>query len=172
VQLRSLAQTIVDKANKISARDIVELRKSLSTKWKLLYSNSEMFNFYNGITGFSNVLPGASFQDLQLEYMTDGYLNEAKYFENFKTPLGNTIATVFSNWDLMKETSFMTNDNSVILRAYATKVTAGPMTYMAEENWKSLRTMSMNELIYLDDKLLLMRNAGALRVFFVYERCD
>ena len=70
----------------------------------------------------------------------------------------------------MKETSFMTNENSVILRAYCSKVTAGPMTYMAEENWKSLRTMSMYEVIYIDDKMLLLRNAGALRIFFVFER--
>ena len=70
----------------------------------------------------------------------------------------------------MKEMSFMTNDNSVVLRSYCTKVTAGPMTYEAQENWKSLRTMSMNELIYVDDKLMLLRNCGALRIYFVYER--
>jgi hypothetical protein len=66
--------------------------------------------------------------------------------------------------------SFMTNENSVVLRSYCTKVIAGPMTYEAQENWKSLRTMSMNELIYADDKLLLMRNCGALRIYFIYER--
>ena len=41
--------------------------------------------------------------------------------------------------------SFMTNANSVVLRNYCSKV-AGPMEYLAE-SWKSLRTMSMNELI-------------------------
>jgi len=50
------------------------------------------------------------------------------------------------------------------------QVTAGPMTYDAEENWKSLRTMSMNEVVYIDDDLAIMRNCGALRIFFVYER--
>jgi hypothetical protein len=44
------------------------------------------------------------------------------------------------------------------------------MTYDAEENWKSLRTMSMNEVVYIDDDLAIMRNCGALRIFFVYER--
>jgi hypothetical protein len=30
--------------------------------------------------------------------------------------------------------------------------------------------MSMNELVYVDDKVKIMRNSGALRIFFVYER--
>ena len=62
----------------------------------------------------------------------------------------------------------MTNENSVVLRNYCTKVTAGPMEYEAEENWKSLRSMAMNELVYVDDRVKIMRNTGALRIFFVY----
>ena len=46
------------------------------------------------------------------------------------------------------------------------------MEYLAEENWKSLRTMSMNELIYVDDKVKIMRNTGALRIFFIYLKED
>lgn len=72
----------------------------------------------------------------------------------------------------MKETSFITNENSVMLRGYCTKVTAGPMEYRAEENWKSLRTLAMNEVIYVDKDYLIMRNAGALRVFFILERAN
>jgi hypothetical protein len=34
----------------------------IAGKWRLVYSNSEMFRFYNGITGFANVFPGTSFQ--------------------------------------------------------------------------------------------------------------
>jgi hypothetical protein len=49
-------------------------------------------------------------------------------------------------------------------------VKAGPMEYEAEENWKSLRTMAMNEILYIDDELMLIRNCGALRVFFVFQR--
>lgn len=64
----------------------------------------------------------------------------------------------------------MTNDMSVVMRSYCSKVTAGPMEYEAQENWKSLRTMSMNELVYVDDKIRIMRNCGALRIYFVYER--
>ena len=64
----------------------------------------------------------------------------------------------------------MTNENSVVLRSFCNKVTAGPFEYTAEENWKSLRTLSMNELVYADEKVAIMRNSGALRVFFVLER--
>lgn len=44
------------------------------------------------------------------------------------------------------------------------------MSYRAEENWKSLRTLAMNEILYVDDNVMLMRNAGALRVYFIFER--
>ena len=118
------------------------------------------------------MFPLSEFVDLKTEYMSDGFLSEAKYFENLSTPLGPVEATVFSNWELVKEMSFMTNELSVILRAFASRVTAGPFEYEAQENWKSLRTMSMNELIYMDDKIRIMRNVGALRIFFVYQRCD
>ena len=169
-RIRDLIQAVIEKSPKAASRDITNLRESLNGDWRMLYSNSEMFQFYNGITGLVNVFPGSKFNDLSLQYASDGYLNEAKYFEELVTPLGKTVATAFSNWDMVKEMSFMTNENSVVLRAFCTKVIAGPFEYQAEENWKSLRTMSMNELLYVDERIALMRNYGALRVFFVLER--
>ena len=85
--------------------------------------------------------------------------------------LKNTLTSdVYSLHLTPKEMSFMTNDNSIVLRNYCTKVTAGPMEYLAEENWKSLRTLSMNELVYIDDELMIARNSGALRIFFLFEK--
>ena len=43
-----------------------------------MYTNSEMFEFYHGLTGFANVFPTAKFEDLSLQYTSDGYLNEGK----------------------------------------------------------------------------------------------
>ena len=129
-----------------------------------------MFDFYNGVTGLANVFPATKFNDLILQYSSDGFLSEAKYYEKLTTPVGSIDATVHANWDLMKEMSFMTNDNSVVLRSYCTKVTAGPIEYEAQENWKSLRTLSMNEVVYVDDNIQIMRNCGALRIFFVFEK--
>ena len=91
-------------------------------EWDLLYSNSEMFRFYNGITGFVNVFPASKFKALSLKYESDGYLSESKFFETFDTPLGEKVATVFSSWELVKEMSFMTNDNTVVLRSFCEKV--------------------------------------------------
>ena len=36
--------------------------------------------------------------------MTDGYLNELKYFEQLSNPLGGLEAVAYGNWDLVKET--------------------------------------------------------------------
>lgn len=169
-RIRDLIQAVIEKAPRAASRDITSLRNDINGKWKLLYTNSEMFSFYNGVTGFANVFPTAKFQDLSMQYSSDGFLSESRYLEKLNTALGGVDATVYSTWELVKEMSFMTNENSVVLRNYCTKVTAGPMEYLAEENWKSLRTMSMNEVLYVDDKVKIMRNTGALRIFFVYER--
>ncbi len=169
-RLRDLIQGCIEKAPKIAAQDINKIRTSVTGQWRLMYTNSEMFEFYNGVTGFANVFPASKFQDLSVQYQSDGFLSESKYFETLTTPLGKVDATVYSNWDIMKEVSFMTNENSVVVRNFCQKVTAGPMEYEAQENWKSLRTMSMNELLYVDDKIKIMRNCGALRIYFVYER--
>ena len=169
-RIRDLIQAVIEKSPRAASRDITEIRKSITGKWKLLYTNSEMFSFYNGVTGFANVFPTAKFQDLATKYTSDGYLSEAQYMENLATPLGAINANVYATWEVMKEMSFMTNENSVVLRTYCTKVTAGPMEYEAQENWKSLRTLSMNELVYVDDRIKIMRNSGALRIFFVYEK--
>lgn len=140
-------------------------------KWKLLYTNSDMLAFYSGVTGLVNVFPGSKFVGLDLQYESDGYLSEAKYLEELTSPLvGSVTATVSANWEIVKETSFMTNEDALILRSYVNKVTAGPFKYDAEENWKSLRCLAMNEVVYVDEDALLIRNAGALRVFFVLKR--
>ena len=168
--IRDRIEGIIEKSPRAANRDINELRETLNGEWDMLYSNSEMFRFYNGITGFVNVFPASKFKSLHLKYESDGYLSENKYFEELETPLGLKVATVYSTWELQKEMSFMTNDNTVVLRSFCEKVTAGPFEYEAQENWKSLRTMSMNEVVYVDEDLLLMRNCGALRIFFVAAR--
>jgi hypothetical protein len=81
-----------------------------------------MFRFYNGITGFVNILPGSKFESLTVQYVSDGYLTEAKYIEKFTTPLGIVDAVVDASWNMVKEMSFMTNENSVVLRGYCKKV--------------------------------------------------
>lgn len=171
-RIRDLIQAVIEKsASLATSKDIKDIKKSIQGKWKLLYTNSEMFDFYNGVTGFSNVFPSTKFQEVFCEYVSDGYLNEVKYYENFNTPLGNLNSIVYGNYDILKEMSFMTNLNSIVLRNYCTKVTAGPMTYEAQENWKSLRTFSMNEVVYIDDKIKITRNCGALRIYFLYAKC-
>lgn len=170
-RIRDLIQAVIEKAPKLAVtRSIPEIRSAINGKWKLLYTNSEMMDFYNGVTGFANVFPTSKFKDLSMEYFSDGFASDAKYFETLTTAVGTLDAVVYASWDLVKEMSFMTNENSVVIRNYCTKVTAGPMEYEAQENWKSLRTMSMNELVYIDDRIKITRNCGALRIYFVYER--
>lgn len=130
-----------------------------------------MVGFYHGVTGLANVFPGAVFESLDLVFQSDGYLSEAQYLETLRTPLvGPVVAKVQATYEVIKEMSFMTNEDAIVLRSYVSKVNAGPFEYEAQENWKSLRALAMNEIVYVDDDVLLLRNAGALRIFFVLER--
>ena len=55
-RIRDLVQAVIEQAPRAAKRDIKELTQACCGKWKLLYTNSEMFDFYNGITGFVNVV--------------------------------------------------------------------------------------------------------------------
>jgi hypothetical protein len=120
--LSDLYQVVTQNVPQLANSDIEDIKSKLSGKWKLIFTNSEMFRFYNGLTGFPNVFPATKFESVSLEYITDGFLNELKYFEKLANPFGGLEAVVYGNWDLIKETSFMTNQISVILRSYCTKV--------------------------------------------------
>jgi hypothetical protein len=135
-RLRDLFQAVVDYAPKAASRPVDSLRAALThpAGWRLAYTNSEMFDFYKGVTGLANVFPAAAFESLSVQYSTPGAegsngskgskgcVGEAQYVEKLTTPLGGVDATVFATWDLVKEMSFMTNENSVVLRSYCTKV--------------------------------------------------
>ena len=125
-RIRDLVQAVIEKSPKLATtKSVPDIRKLLNGKWKLLYSNSEMLDFYNGVTGFANVFPTSKFKDLSVEYFSDGYASDAKYFETLSSSLGDINAVVYANWDLVKEMSFMTNENSVVLRNYCIKVGNG-----------------------------------------------
>eukprot|EP01039_Chlorochromonas_danica_P009160 gene9160-10112_t len=170
-EMRAAYQHVLDNITPLATMaEVPEIRKAMVGRWNLLFTNSEMFRFYKGVTGLSGVFPASKFLRMSLEYSSDGYLHECKYFEQLSTPLGEVTVTTYSGWDMVKEISFMTNEPSIVTRNYCQKVTAGPFNYEAEENWKSLRTMALNEVVYIDRRYLVVRNAGALRVFFVFER--
>ena len=66
----------MEKSPKLSNKNTGDLRLQVNGKWKLLFTNSEMFDFYNGVTGFANVFPSAKFNSLEMQYSSDGYLSE------------------------------------------------------------------------------------------------
>ena len=46
-------QGVLQNCAPLVSRDIYDIKTSLNGRWKLLFSNSEMFRFYNGLTGNS-----------------------------------------------------------------------------------------------------------------------
>ena len=55
-RLRDLISAVIESAPKAYLRDLKDLIKMINGRWRLLYTNSEMFEFYNGITGLVNVV--------------------------------------------------------------------------------------------------------------------
>lgn len=69
-RIRDLVQAVVEKAPKIASQNIDKLRLAVNGKWSLMFTNSEMFDFYNGVTGFANVFPAAKFDSLKVNQQT------------------------------------------------------------------------------------------------------
>ncbi len=170
-----LLQLLTDNSPKLGqSKTIQEILTLLNGKWNLLYTNSDMFYFYNGLSGFINILPGSKLMSLDMEFQSDGYLSETLITEKvMNTILPNKPIfpiTITGNYEIVKEISFMTNELSILFRHYPKDVTVTKLKYQAEDYWKSLRGIALNEIIYIDNKTLIFRNAGALRIFFILQR--
>lgn len=170
-----LLQLLTDNSPKLGqSKTIQEILRLLNGKWNLLYTNSDMFYFYNGLSGFINILPGSKLMSLDMEFQSDGYLSETLITEKvMNTILPNKPIfpiTITGNYEIVKEISFMTNELSILFRHYPKDVTVTKLKYQAEDYWKSLRGIALNEIIYIDNKTLIFRNAGALRIFFILQR--
>lgn len=55
-RIRDLISAVIEQAPRAASKSIPELYAAVNGKWKMLYTNSEMFEFYNGVTGFVNVV--------------------------------------------------------------------------------------------------------------------
>mmetsp|Transcript_27983 Transcript_27983/g.43494 ORF Transcript_27983/g.43494 Transcript_27983/m.43494 type:complete len:591 (+) Transcript_27983:114-1886(+) len=140
--------------------------------WDLLYTSSGMFRYNQGLTGLAGSVPNAEFGGLKQELIADKYLFEVKYVERIavkSAPENSFDASVNGDWELKKSVSLLTGAPTVIMSIEPEKVEYGPTSTRAD-HWKSVRSMNLLDISYLDDDLRIMRGNTSTDTIFILQR--
>jgi hypothetical protein len=126
--------------------------------------------FNQGVLGLANVLPTAKFQGLTQTITSDGLLFETEIVEEMSLITGNLNAQLYADWELKRVVNFMNKREIYSMRVFPRKATYGPITTDVDRRWKSVDSIDRLECVYLNSKVRIMRNQGARKVVFVFER--
>lgn len=140
--------------------------------WDLLYTSSGMFRYNKGLTGLAGSVPNAEFGGLKQELIANKYLFEVKYVEKIavkSAPENSFDAMVNGDWQLKKSISLLTGAPTVIMSIEPEKVEYGPTSTRAD-HWKSVRSMNLLDITYLDDNLRIMRGNTSTDTLFILQR--
>ena len=81
----------------------------------------------------------------------------------------DVVASVDGDWSLKSTTSLLTGEPSLIVSVEPGTVKYGPTATKAD-HWKSVRSMNMLNLVYLDDDVRVMRGNTSTDTVFVFRR--
>ena len=150
-----------------------EIKKSdISGKWKLLYTSSGMFKFNRGLTGLAGSVPNADFGGLKQVIKADDYFSDLECIEKIAVKGSEDSsfdAKVNGDWELKTSVSLFTGEPTVIMSVEPDKVTYGPTNTRAD-HWKSVRSMNLLDISYLDDDLRIMRGNTSTDTVFIFKR--
>lgn len=145
----------------------------LAGSWDLLYTSSSMMKFNKGLTGLGGSFPNGKFGGLGQKLIATKYITDVEYVERINViPEANSFdARVNGDWELKSSVSLFTGAPSTILSVEPDKVMYGPTTTRAD-HWKSVRSMNLLDLSYLDDDLRIMRGNTSTDTLFIFRRSD
>jgi len=156
--------------NLIKQRDIE--KSDLAGSWDLLYTSSGMFKFNRGLTGLAGSVPNAEFGGLTQVIKVDDYYSDLNYVEKVvvKGSEENSFdAKVNADWELKKSVSLFTGEPTVVMSVEPDKVEYGLSSTRAD-HWKSVRSMNLLDVSYLDNDLRIMRGNTSTDTIFVFKR--
>ncbi|GMH61365.1 hypothetical protein TrST_g6694 [Triparma strigata] len=155
-------------SNLLTTRPVTE--KDLAGKWTLIYSNSGMIKFSQGLTGLASTLPNGSFLSLTQTLTHNSYASDCLYAESISAGAGSVVsATVDGDWNLRSSVSLLTGEPCVIVNVEPLNVKHSGTTTRAD-HWKSVRCMNMLNLDYIDGDLRIMRGNTSLDTVFVWKK--
>jgi len=144
----------------------------LAGEWDLIYTSSGMMKFNKGLTGLGGSIPNGEFAGLRQNLIVTKYITDVIHIERIKvTPNANSFdAVVNGNWELKSSINLFSGEPSTIMSIEPDKVVYGPTTTRAD-HWKSVRSMNLLDLSYLDNDLRVMRGNTSTDTLFIFKRC-
>jgi len=158
--------TVLTKAGDIVPIDLVG-------SWDLLYTSSGMMSYNRGLSGLGGSFPQGRFGGLRQNLLATKYMADVEYIEKIDvTPDINSFNVVVNgDWELKNSVSLLTGSPSTILAVEPDRVRYGP-TETRADHWKSVRSMNLLDLSYLDDDLRIMRGNTSTDTLFIFKRVD
>lgn len=147
------------------------IMSDLSGSWDLLYTSSGMMRFNKGLSGLGGSFPNGKFAGLRQNLIATKYITDVEYVERIEVnPEANSFDVVVSgDWELKSSVSLLTGAPTTIMAIEPDKVVYGPTTTRAD-HWKSVRSMNLLDLSYLDDDFRIMRGNTSTDTLFIFKR--
>eukprot|EP00586_Coscinodiscus_wailesii_P014756 CAMPEP_0172498678 /NCGR_PEP_ID=MMETSP1066-20121228/115742_1 /TAXON_ID=671091 /ORGANISM="Coscinodiscus wailesii, Strain CCMP2513" /LENGTH=723 /DNA_ID=CAMNT_0013272061 /DNA_START=444 /DNA_END=2615 /DNA_ORIENTATION=- len=163
-------------ANALLNRRVGE--KELSGEWELVYTSSGMMVFNKGLSGLGGSFPNGRFGGLTQSLRATKYTADVEYKERIDTSSasGNDNeeepgfdVTVTGTWELKNSVSLLSGSPTIVMAVEPDKVTYGPTSTRAD-HWKSVRSMNLLDVTYLDEDLRVMRGCTSTDTLFIFRR--
>jgi hypothetical protein len=141
----------------------------LAGSWELLYTSSAMMKFNKGLSGLGSTL--GKFHGLVQNLRASKYLSDVEYVERIQTTAeaASFDVTITGDWKLKRSVSLLTGDPTIQLVVEPDRVNYGPTSTRAD-HWKSVRSMNLLDVTYLDDDLRIMRGNTSTETIFIFQR--
>ena len=144
----------------------------IAGSWDLVFTSSGMFKFNRGLTGLAGSVPNAEFGGLKQIITVDNFFSDLEYIERINvngSDENSFDAKVNADWELKKSVSLFSGEPTVIMSVEPDKVTYGPTSTRAD-HWKSVRSMNLLDISYLDSDLRIMRGNTSTDTVFVFKK--
>lgn len=156
------------KQTQITSNDVIG-------EWNLLYTSSTMVKYNKGLSGLGKSFPNGKFESLKqvLSQSISNFLVDVKYIEriNVDAPKNSSFdVTIDGDWRLKNSTSLFTGEPCVLLTVEPNTVKYLTTSTRAD-HWKSVRSMNVLDITYLDDSLRVMRGNTNEDTIFIFESC-
>jgi hypothetical protein len=159
-------------SNQISSRGTELTPEDLAGDWELLYTSSAMMKFNKGLSGLGSSFPSGKFNGLTQKLKASKYLSDVEYVERIQTTTTDATSfdvTITGDWKLKRSVSLLTGDPTIQLTVEPDRVNYGPTSTRAD-HWKSVRSMNLLDVTYLDDDLRIMRGNTSTDTIFIFRR--
>ncbi|GMH51401.1 hypothetical protein TrRE_jg9747 [Triparma retinervis] len=169
--VNELCETSTTNLVDINAKAVVP--SDIEGDWELLYTNSGMFRFYQGLTGLAQSMPNGKFNKLTQSLKAKSYANDCVYEEIVDVVGGQeVIATVDGDWSMKSTPSLLTGEPTVLMSVEPGTVKYGPTSTKAD-HWKSVRCMNQLDMSFMDKEgLRIMRGNTSLDTIFIFKKIE